>query len=182
MSRSSAKKGLTLVELLVAVTILSIITTLTLAVFFNIQKSQRNIDNKYSNAAEVDRVAREIENSLRPAQKLISGTDKSLKFLDMNSDTIEYYLRNDTIFKNRIPLTELFVDSLYFIYAEIENNEKIADFYLFDIDNDGMLNEQELHNVSGLNIYADFLCPPAPGAKRQKIRKQIFISFRNLQY
>ena len=179
MSRKT--KGVTLVELLVALVILSIIITIALSVLFNAQRTQRMIDNKYDCRAEADRVAKEIENSLRLAQKLISGTDKRVKFLDINNDTNEFYLRNDTLFNNQKTITNLSVDSLFFTYTKIKEDEKITDLYWFDENRDGILDTLELSGVSGINVFVDFLCPQAQASKRIKIKKQLAVLLRNLQ-
>ena len=175
------RKGVTLVELLVALVILSIIVTIALSVLFKAQRTQRMIDNKYDCRAEADRVAKEIENSLRLAQKLISGTEKRVKFLDINNDTNEFYLRSDTLFNNQKTITNLSVDSLFFTYTKIKEDEKITDLYWFDENRDGILDTLELNGVSGINVYMNFLCSQLQASKGRKIKKQLVILLRNLQ-
>jgi len=179
--KSLNQKGLTLVELMVTMVILSIVIGLTLSVLFNVQKTQRKLDEKYACNEEANRIAREIENSLRLAQKLIEGKNNKLKFLDINNDTTEYYLKGDTLFKNEKPATNLSVDSLYFIYVKIEENEKITDFYVLDTSGDAILDDMELTAVSGIRIYMRFSCPQSRASKKIKIKKRLFILLRNLQ-
>ena len=54
------------------------------------------------------------------------GKKVTVIFLDINNDTNEYHLRADTLFNNQTILTNLFVDSLFFIYIKI--NAKNQDF------------------------------------------------------
>ena len=179
--KTSSLKGLSLVEMLVVLAILSIIVTLSLSVVYNAQRTQRRIDDKYDCAMEVNRITKEVETSLRLAQRLVLGTDRSIKFLNINNDTNEYYLTNDTLFNNEKSVTNLQIDSLFFVYIKIKENEEVADFYFFDENRDGYLDTLELNDVSALHIYIDFLCPQASGTKPLVMQKQLFISFRNLQ-
>lgn len=178
---SKKQRGLTLVELLIGMTILSVVTGLALSVLLNVQKTQRKFDEKYACSDEADRIARDVENSLRLAQKLIAGTDNKIKFLDINNDTTEYYLKADTLFKNKISITSLSVDSLYFSYIKIEGNKKMSDFYLLDINRDDILDALELNDVSGIRVYMKFSYSRVQGSKSISIGKQFFTLLRNLR-
>ncbi|MEO0124400.1 MAG: type II secretion system protein [candidate division WOR-3 bacterium] len=174
----TTKPGLTLIELLVAMTIFSIILTLTLLVFLNLRKAQTQLDKKYEISNEVERLCKEIENALKFCQKLISCGQTYITFIDINGDTIEYHQNNDTLYKNNKIFTNLTIDSLSFIFVRLKEKEEIKDFYLIDENRDGILTGGELKNISGIAIY--LLVSYPEGFKRIKIRKNFFIAFRNL--
>jgi prepilin-type N-terminal cleavage/methylation domain-containing protein len=179
---SKNQSGLTLIELLVSLTIFSIIVMITLSVFFSAQRMQRKIDNKYDCNSEADRAVKQIERSLCFARKLVAGTESTITFIDINYDTVEYHVAEDTLFNNQDSVTTLLVDSLFFVYIKIIEKEKIADFYLFDEDRNGVLEDNELSGISGITVYVDFLYPESSGSKRLKIKKQLTISFRNFAF
>jgi prepilin-type N-terminal cleavage/methylation domain-containing protein len=179
---SKNQLGLTLIELLVSLTIFSIIVTITLSVFFSAQRMQRKIDTKYDCNAEAERVIKQLERSLCFARTLVAGTESTITFIDINYDTIEYHVSEDTLLCNQNRVTTLLVDSLLFVYIKIIEKEKIADFYLFDKDRNGVLENNELSGVSGITVYVDFFYPESASSKRLKIKKQLTISFRNLGF
>ncbi len=173
------KNGLTLVELLVAMTIFSIVVTLTLTIFFNIQNTQRQFDKKYEIESEVNRILKEIETSLKSAQQLVSGTSRRIKFLNASNDTIEYYLENDILIKRGEPLTNLVVDSLCLTYIQVKEKEKITEFDLLDKNHDGILSGSEFIAISGVS--ASFQFSYFEKSKRMIIKKIFFIALRNFQ-
>jgi prepilin-type N-terminal cleavage/methylation domain-containing protein len=179
---SKSQSGLTLIELLVSLTIFSIIVTITLSVFFSAQRMQRKIDNKYDCNAEADRVVKQIEQSLCFARTLVAGTESTITFIDINYDTIEYHVSEDTLLRNQKNISTLSVDSLLFVYIKVIGKEKVADFYLFDKDRNGVLEDDEFSGISGITVYVDFLYPESSGSKRLKIKKQLTISFRNFAF
>jgi prepilin-type N-terminal cleavage/methylation domain-containing protein len=175
------KRGITLVELLITITIFSIITALTVSIFLNVQKTERRFDEKYDFNAEVDKVVQELEYSLRFARTLITGTDTTVKFLDINNDTVVYRLRGDTLLRNQMRMIPLSVDSIMFVYTKTEETKKIVDFYLFDENRNGILEVDELNGILGINVYIDFLYPEQSVVKKMRLKKQIVVSFRNIQ-
>ena len=174
--------GLTLVELLVAMTIFSMVIAITLSIFLNVQKTHKAIEKKYACNSEADRIVSEMEYSLRLARKLIAASYDRVKFLDVNTDTIEYYQKGDTLFWNGEPATDLAVDSLIFTYVKFEDNEKITDFHLLDMDNDGVLDVYELNAVSGIMGYLRFSSSPVQISARVRVEKRFFAKLRNLSY
>ncbi len=176
-----AHRGITLIELLIAMTIFSVVIGLAMSILFNAQKAQQRIDEKYAYREEADRVTSEIEKSLRLATKLITAAEDQIEFLDANDDTIEYYLGGDTIFRNARAATSLSVGALYFTYVEVKGKEEISDFYLLDKNGDGFLDGDELFDISAVNVYLDFVVCSLSGSKRVSLKKNLFVLFRNLQ-
>lgn len=105
-----------------------------------------------------------------------------MKFLDVNTDTIEYYQKGDTLFWNGQPATDLAVDSLIFTYVKFEDNEKITDFHVLDMDNDGVLDVYELNAVSGIMVNLWLSSVSGQSSIKVKVEKQFFARLRNLSY
>ena len=126
---------MTLIELLVAMTILSVIIIITFSVLITVQKTNQSIEKKYDCNAEADRIVKDMENSLRTAKQLIAVTHNHVVFLDAHAETIEYYQKDDTFFKNKQIMTDLVVDSILFNCVKNINNVAISDFYQMDMDN-----------------------------------------------
>lgn len=175
-------RGLTLVELLVAMTIFSMVIAITLSIFLNVQKTHKVIEKKYDCNSEADRIVSKMEYSLRLARQLIAAGYDRVKFLDVNTDTIEYYQKGDTLFWNGQPATDLAVDSLIFTYVKFEDNEKITDFHVLDIDNDGVLDVYELNAVSGVMVNLWLSSVSGQSSIKVKMEKQFFTRLRNLSY
>lgn len=173
------RKGLTLVELLIAMTVLSVVIALTLSVLFNAQKTQKQLDKKYEVSTEINRVTKRIEKSLIQAEKLISGTKNAIKFLGSSGDTVEYYVKGDTLYKNDQPLTMLSIDSLRFGYVKIKNKKKVTDFFSLDDNSDGILDHNELRAISGIEVNVQFLITDK--SEEHRIKKHLFILLRNIQ-
>ncbi len=178
---SRTKKGMTLVELLVAMTLFSVVIGLTVSVLFNVQKTQRTFGEKYVFIDEADRIAGDIEHSLRLAQKLIMGTYNKVTFLDIDNDTIEYCIKGDTLLKNGNPITDLSVDSLYFGYTKIDGNETIKDFSALDINGNDILDVTELIKVSGIEAYMVFISHRVRRSRKIKMERHFFTRLKNLQ-
>jgi prepilin-type N-terminal cleavage/methylation domain-containing protein len=176
------RKGLTLVEMLVAMTILSVVIAITLSVLFTVQKTYKSIEKKYDCNAEAGRIAQDMEHALRLARQLIAATYNQVVFLDINAETIEYYQKNDTLFKNNQSVTNLAVDSLLFIYAKFKDDEKISDFHVIDLDNNGMLDAYELDGVAGINVHLWLSSFSKQNSSRIRVEKQFFVQLRNLSY
>jgi prepilin-type N-terminal cleavage/methylation domain-containing protein len=170
-------QGLTLVELLVAITIVSVVITISLSVLFSARKVQLKFDEKYASENEADLVMKEIETSIRLAHGLVSGTCSTLVILDVNLDTCVYYKRADTLFKNHRHITDLPIDSLCFTYIKPEVPENICDFYAFDEDKDGILSGNELRAICGVNVGIYFW----NSQRTNTVRRQFSVRLRNAE-
>ena len=175
-------KGLTLIELLVALTILSVIIMITLSALFTVQKTKRSIEKKYDCNAEADRIVQDMENTLRLARQLIVATQNRVLFLDVHADTTEYSQKHDTLYKNGQIMTDLAVDSIVFVYLKCINGEKIDDFYEIDLDNDGIFATYELDGVSGIDVHLWLSSVLKPESSRIKVEKQFSVQLRNLNF
>jgi prepilin-type N-terminal cleavage/methylation domain-containing protein len=178
----SKNKGLTLVELLVAMTILSVVIMITLSVLFTVQKTNKSIEKKYDCNAEADRLVQDMENTLRLARQLIMATQNRILFLDVHADTTEYSQKHDTLFKNEQIMTDLVVDSIVFIYLKYINGEKINNFYEMDLDNNGILDTYELDGVSGIDVHLWLSSVLKPKSSRIRMEKQFSVQLRNLNF
>lgn len=169
--------GFTLVELLVALTLFSIIITITLSVFFRIQRLQKEMDKKYEFRNEIESICKEMENSLKNCKRLILVNTKMVKFLDISDDTIIYSLRGDTLYKDNNPFPRILFDSFSFSFVRLNGNGEIADLNSLDEDHNGVVSDTELTHISGIMIVMN----PCyfEGLKKVKIEKNLFISFRN---
>ncbi len=175
MKYQNNDSGFTLVELLVGLTIFSIIVTITLSVLFRIQRLQREMDKKYDFHNEIESICKGLENSLKNCQRLILVNKKMVKFLDIYDDTITYILSNDTLYKDNHPFQKLLFDSFYFAFVKF--NGEIVDLNLLDEDNNGVLSDNELTHISGIVIVMNPYY--FEGLKKVKIKKNLFVSFRN---
>jgi|GEM_PF-2987273 len=169
--------GFTLVELLVALTIFSIIIAITLSVLFRIQRLQRELDKKYEFHKEIASLCKEMESSFKNCQRLILVSSRMINFLDIYGDTINYFLRGDTLYKNNKPFSEILFDSLYFTFVKVNGNEGMFDFNSLDEDYNSVLSESEFTNISGVMIVMNLYY--FEGLKKVKVKKNLFVSFRN---
>ena len=174
---TSQSRGLTLVELLVAITILSVIIMITLSILLNMQKTNRLVEKKYACNAEADRLVRDMENTLRQVRQLITATYNKVEFLDVYAETVEYYQKYDTLFKNRKIATDLAVDSVLFTCVKYENGVKISGFAELDLDNNAVLDTHELSNISGIYVHLRL-----SSDTKTKVEKDFFVQFRNMNY
>jgi prepilin-type N-terminal cleavage/methylation domain-containing protein len=172
------RRGLTLVELLIAITIVSVVISISLSVLFSARGVQRRFEDKYACEAEADRVVKEMEISLRLARELITATCSTLTFLDVHSDTCMYYQQSDTLFRNSMPLARLAVDSLRFLYFKADSTGCICDPYDLDQDMDGVLRGVELNGVSGINLKIHFL--HAARSHTLQLRRGCSVLLRNV--
>jgi prepilin-type N-terminal cleavage/methylation domain-containing protein len=169
--------GFTLVELLVALTVFSIIITITLSVLFRIQRLQRELDKKYEFHKEIASLCKEMESSFKNCQRLILVSSRMINFLDIYGDTINYFLRGDTLYKDNNPFPRILFDSFSFSFVRLNGNGEIADLNSLDEDHNGVVSDTELTHISGIMIVMN----PCyfEGFKKVKIEKNLFISFRN---
>lgn len=174
-------RGLTLVELLVAMTILSVIIMITFSVLFTVQKTSKSIEKKYDCYAEANRIANDMENSLRLARQLIAVTQSHVVFLNVHAETTEYFQKDDTLFRNKQIMTDLVVDSILFNCVKNINDITVSDFYEMDLDNNGVLDIYELGGVSGVNVHLWMLAILKPKSLRMRVERQFFIQLRNLR-
>lgn len=175
---SNAHRGLTLVELLVAMTVFLAVIAISLSVLYSAQKAQRQLDKNFEVRQEIDRAMKKIERSLRHAEKLISGAKNSITFTNPTGDTIVYYVKNDTLFNNTKPLTMIPVDLLDFTYIKPIDNKKISDFFSLDSNMNGVLDNNETRAISGIELDIQFV--PADRLTAPRIKKHIVVLLRNL--
>lgn len=171
-----------MVELLVAMAILSVVIMITLAVLFTVQETNKSIEKKYDCNAEADRIVQDMENTLRLARQLIMVTHNQIVFLDVNAETTEFYQKHDTLFRNKQAMTNLAVDSLVFTCVRFKDDEKISDFYNIDLDNNGILDTYELDSISGINVHLWLSSFLKMSSSKIKVEKQFFVQLRNLRY
>lgn len=179
LSVSGSNKGLTLVELLVAMTVFLAVIAISLSVLYNTQRVQRQLDKKYKLKGEINRVMKKVEKSVMQTEKLISGGNHSIAFTGPAGDTIKYYIRNDTLFENNKPLTTLAVDLLNFTYIKPIDNRKISDFFSLDSNMNGVLDYNETRAISGIEIDLQFVYMEK--SVEHRVKKHLVILLRNFQ-
>jgi prepilin-type N-terminal cleavage/methylation domain-containing protein len=176
--KKSNRTGLTLVELLVSLTIFAVILTITFSILFKIQSVQQKINNKYDVNREVKEVTGKITHQIKSLKHLPYAGPERLSFLNENGDTTVYYLRNDTLWANNHTLTYLMIDTLGFEYFK-NDREEALDFYTADKNLNGCLDGIELDSITGITVNLVFYIRNR--TDDYKIRKEIFVGFRNTQ-
>jgi len=176
--KKSNRTGLTLVELLVSLTIFAVILTVTFSILFKVQSVQRKLDNKYDINREVKEVSGKITHSIKSLKHLLYAGPERLSFLNENSDTTVYYLKNDTLWANYQILTYLMIDTVWFTYFK-NDREEAVDFYIADKNLNGFLDGLELDSITGIKVNLIFYI--LNRTDDYKIRKEIFAGLRNSQ-
>lgn len=180
MSIPQHRKAFTLVELLVAITIVAIIISISMFVLLSARKMQQRLEAKHSCQDKAEYAVRQIETTLRLAQALVAGTCSTITFLDVQSDTCRYYLSNDTLFANAKPLTNLAVSSLRLMYFEAGTSEGYIDFRSLDNNQDGTLFGDEIKNIRGINLGINFVAARIPDTIN--VYKEFSVSVRNIHH
>jgi len=170
------KKGLTLIELLVSLTILSIIVTLTFSILLKVKKTQDDLNKKYRLTEATDRIQKELEDNIRFCSRIISGSAASIKLLDSNNDTIEYTVNDDTLYKNGCPISRVLLDSfLIFYHVKDDYGQTIAYQDLGAVDyrppNTG-------GDIIGVDIFV-MVKNPISTSDRVKIKRRFYVRLRS---
>lgn len=169
---------MTIIELLVAITIFAVILAITFSILFKIQSVQQKIDNKYEVNREIKEVIGKITHSIKSLKHLLYAGPERLSFLNENSDSTVYYLRNDTFWVNNQILTRIMLDTLGFAYF-YNNREEAVDFYVADKNLNGYLDGVELDSITGIKVNMGFYVRNR--TDDFEIRKEIFTGLRNSQ-
>jgi prepilin-type N-terminal cleavage/methylation domain-containing protein len=174
------RAGLTLVELMVALTIFAVVAALTFTIFSRAQRTQRRLDQTYALRKEIDNIASRIENALRSARKIVHGTERDIFFIDVKFDTFSIFVREGTLFLNQIPITGISVKSLHFDYIGIRQGQEIRDFSALDTWRDGVLDSLETTSITGVGCYCEFFGSSSGDLTGTTITKEFFVRLRNM--
>lgn len=107
-------RGLTLVELLVAMTLSAVVITIAFSIYLYVQVFYRREQIKDELEAEIERVEEPLKKDLRRAKTFLSLQDDSLAFIDESDETTSIYIRTDTLFRNSALLSEYCFNELTF--------------------------------------------------------------------
>jgi prepilin-type N-terminal cleavage/methylation domain-containing protein len=104
--KSANKKGLTLLELIVTISISTIILTLVLSSWNYLNQHVSHQENKGIIRDETARVAEELMLKLRRTPGVLRFTPTSITLLSHNSnDTLEYAFDGNNLTRNEVPVT-----------------------------------------------------------------------------
>ncbi|OPX18199.1 hypothetical protein BXT86_02455 [candidate division WOR-3 bacterium 4484_100] len=170
------KSGLTLVELLISITIFSIIVTITLFVFFNTQQVEKKLQKSWELNREIDLFIKKISRSIKETKKILRAEANSLEIININNDTIRYCQKNHRFYKNGNPISPLLIDSLSFRYITISEMGRDHDYLNLEKNGDGFLEDKGLHSIFGIGIELQFLT-----SENKRVDRRVFIRLKNLE-
>lgn len=150
------RSGLTLIELLTAMTIFSVVVTVTIAVFLNFQKMHRRMETKRQVETEANRVMYSLEQSLRLAYCILSSNHEVISFLNADNDTVCWGLSGDSLILNTKRITCLLVDTLSYVFYVDPNTRDGVDLSALDSDRTGYLDATECKCITGIGVYIRF--------------------------
>ena len=128
---SSKNKGMTLVEVLAIVVLLSIVSTIVLYILINVKNQYNSQKDDYDLLTDTTYVFKVVTKDVRKTKKAIDLSTPNRFILKSNDGDVEYYINNKILKRNGVILStniDEFTATSYSIY--IKSTEVSTIIYL----------------------------------------------------
>ena len=167
VSRQRSSAGFTLVELLVALSLLSIITGMVFSFFLFTNKQIIKREKKSFAFESSISLMHSMENNIRKSRATVYLDENKWQFLRQNGDTCIYVFDNGKLTFNGIPVSieEKPIISFSFTCFGKDslldlNNDHEIDFDELDLSSDRKIDEDETQNISRIRATINFTNDP----------------------